>query len=79
MAGNQSETRQVSKTTKENNMETYALGNEPGYRRLETGELVQEGDETFGVFGDPWTPAHKYQIGNPAYKVGGFSIWRRKL
>lgn len=55
------------------------LGNEPGYRRLESGELVQEGDETFGVFGNPWELANKYQIGKPANKVGGFATWRRKL
>lgn len=57
----------------------YSLGNEPGYRRLSDGEIVQEGDETFGIFGQPWTTASKWQIGNEAKTVGGFSTWRRRL
>lgn len=55
------------------------LGFERGYRRLEDNEIIQEGDETFGVWGNPWTPANDYQIGQPAKSVGGFFIWRRKI
>ncbi len=56
-----------------------SLGDEEGYRRLNNEELIQEGDETLGAFGTPWTPASKYQIGKSANSCGGFFIWRRKL
>jgi hypothetical protein len=62
-----------------NNKDNYTLGNEPGYRRLEAGELVQEGDETYGAMSNTWETANTSQIGKPAHRVGGFYIWRRKL
>lgn len=56
------------------------IGNEPGYRRLGADELVQAGDETFGVLGsEPWETANDSQVGHKASEVGGFFVWRRKL
>lgn len=55
------------------------LGNEPGYRRLAADEQVHEGDESFGIWGQRWTPASSCQINLSAHKVGGFAIWRRPL
>lgn len=65
---------EIKKTQHINN-----LGNESGYRRLGDSENILEGDETFGIFGQTWTPANNSQIGEKAKDVGGFFIWRRKL
>lgn len=62
------------------NINHVKLGNEPGYRRLNNNELIQEGDETFGVLGGSrWTRCNSAQIGYPAYSVGGYFIWRRPV
>ena len=53
------------------------LGNEQGYRRLAQDELVQTGDETYGVMDIEWQPTNEFQIGKPAWSVGGFNVWRR--
>jgi len=57
----------------------HDLGNEPGFRRLERDEIVEEGDETFGVLGQQWTSANIYQVGRLSKDVGGFTLWRRSV